>query len=41
MTRADWIVLVVVVVLTILGHFDVLGPPEAGGYAVSLGLRTG
>ena len=41
MTRTDWIVLIVVMVLTALGYyFDVLGPPEAGGSIVSLGLLS-
>ena len=35
MNRTFWILLALLILLTVLGYyFDVLGPPEAGGYVV-------
>jgi hypothetical protein len=35
MNRTDWIVWIVLFLLTALGYYvDVLGPPEAGGYVM-------
>src|SRR4051812_25839986 len=39
MNRTDWIVLVVLILLTVLDYyFDILVSREAGGYVVSAGL---
>src|SRR5689334_6443737 len=40
--RTDWIVWIVLFLLTVFGYyFDVLGPPEAGGYVVRVACERG